>query len=504
MDKRKTGNSLRAKLLMAFLSIALVFTMMPLSIGSVYADADPVVFTIEDTDGTITEFKLSEMKAMTDVNDITIDYNGVKINKGISVSKLLEPYASKETAVVTVTTADAATFSGTVNASGKTVKYLRENGYILAYQINGNSEFDPVTNSGDTGYFHLYGKDSNGSYKRDKWVDKFKLTESSGETPVDPPVVDIADLTITGNIVKAETEFSIKDLKKNIDIQRYTEMDYPSLNKSGTFETSKVSGVRLEDLIKYVGLKEGATITKVSAVPYNSDGTENTKKIQEYTKDDIEKTDIRGNKAMFIWAELEQEAQENGVTEYAKVQRTIIGQFSDTDPNRSRWGRDIKKIIVEGTITEPEPAPAVKDGDTAVVNDSTYTVTSAAAGTAAIAKAKNTKKVTVPDTVAVNGVTLKVTKVNANAFTGKKIRTVTLGANIDTIEKYAFKKSKAKTLVVKTKALTKASVKGSLKGSKVKTVKVKVGSKKENKKYVKKYKKFFTKKNAGKKAKVRR
>jgi hypothetical protein len=34
-------------------------------------------------------------------------------------------------------------------------------------------------------------------------------------------------------------------------------------------------------------------------------------------------------------------------------------------------------------------------------------------------------------------------------------------------------------------------------------VKVKVGKKKVNKKYVKKYKKYFTKKNAGRKVKVK-
>ena len=69
--------------------------------------------------------------------------------------------------------------------------------------------------------------------------------------------------------------------------------------------------------------------------------------------------------------------------------------------------------------------------------------------------------------------------------------------------KNAFKGTKIKTIVVKTKKLKKKSVKGALKGSKVKTVKVQIGSKKVNKKYVKKYKKIFTKKNAGKKAKVK-
>ena len=46
------------------------------------------------------------------------------------------------------------------------------------------------------------------------------------------------------------------------------------------------------------------------------------------------------------------------------------------------------------------------------------------------------------------------------------------------------------------------SKKKTLKGSKIKTIQVKVGKKSVNRKYVKKYKKIFTRKNAGKKAKV--
>ena len=130
------------------------------------------------------------------------------------------------------------------------------------------------------------------------------------------------------------------------------------------------------------------------------------------------------------------------------------GALADHIANKPLWKEGILALEISGTVKEP--TPAVKDGQTAAVSGNTYTVTSAAAGTAALTKAKNTKKVTVPDTVAVNGVTLKVTKVSANAFTGKKIRTVSLGKNIDTIVKYAFKKSKARTLIVKTKALTDA------------------------------------------------
>ena len=134
----------------------------------------------------------------------------------------------------------------------------------------------------------------------------------------------------------------------------------------------------------------------------------------------------------------------------------------------------------------------------------TKAAASGKAGTVTFTKAKNKKKVSVPKTVKLSdGKTYKVTGIAAKAFTGKKIRTVTIGANVQKIAKNAFAKSKAKKLIVKTKLLTKKSVKGSLKKSKVKTIQVKAGTKKENKKLKKAYKKIFTKKNAGRKAKVK-
>ena len=101
--------------------------------------------------------------------------------------------------------------------------------------------------------------------------------------------------------------------------------------------------------------------------------------------------------------------------------------------------------------------------------------------------------------------------INKTTVTAKDIKkasnlgatTVTLGKNVKKIKKNAFKGTKIKTVVVKSKKLKAKTVKGSLKGSKVKTIKVKVGSKKVNKQYVKKYKKIFTKKNAGKKVSVK-
>ena len=146
--------------------------------------------------------------------------------------------------------------------------------------------------------------------------------------------------------------------------------------------------------------------------------------------------------------------------------------------------------------------PVIKVGSTVKVSGSKYLVTSKT--TVALKKAKNVKSFTVPATVKLSdGKTYKVTRIDAKALTAVKIRTVTIGKNIKTMKKYAFKSSKSTKMIVKTKLLKKSTIKGSLKGSKIKTVQVKIGTKKVNRTYVNKYKKIFTKKIAGKKVRVK-
>ena len=147
--------------------------------------------------------------------------------------------------------------------------------------------------------------------------------------------------------------------------------------------------------------------------------------------------------------------------------------------------------------------PLLADGSVHTVGGNKYKIISDSYKTVSFNKAKNAKSITVPPTVNIRGRVYKVTTVDAKAFTAKKIRKVTIGANVNTIKKNAFKGSKATTLTLKTKLLTKAKVKGSLSGSKIKTVKVSIGAAAVNKQYVKTYKKFFTKANAGKKVKVK-
>ena len=172
----------------------------------------------------------------------------------------------------------------------------------------------------------------------------------------------------------------------------------------------------------------------------------------------------------------------------------------DTDPTNSTGGSSDTATSNGEQAASKLPA---KGSTLNVSGGSKVKVLDPEAMTVAFTKAKNTKNVTVPATIKYDGNIYKVVQLNAKAFTGKKIRTVTVGKNIKKIQKNTFKGSPATKLILKSKLLKKSRVKGALKGSKIKTVQVKVGKKSLNKKYVKKYKKFFTKANAGKKVTVK-
>lgn len=213
-------------------------------------------------------------------------------------------------------------------------------------------------------------------------------------------------------------------------------------------------------------------------------------------------------------------ADENGTKELTKADVTIAKK--GTTPKK---GSSTTKNNAAKSNTPAKTGTVLNSGN------SSYTVTSADKKNPTVAlkstKAKGT--LTVPATVTVGGVKYKVTAIAPKAFfKNKKLKKVNVGSNIITIGSKAFSKckklkkvtigpnvttigskcfagsKKLKTLTVKSTKLTKSGVKNSLKKSKVKRVKVKVGSKKLNKQYVKKYKKFFTKKNCGKKVKVKR
>lgn len=110
---------------------------------------------------------------------------------------------------------------------------------------------------------------------------------------------------------------------------------------------------------------------------------------------------------------------------------------------------------------------------------------------------KNNKSITVPKTVKINGYTLSVTAVGSKAFANnKKLKKVTVGANVKTIGSKAFyKDSKLKTIVIDGKNLKKVGSKA-LKGINAKA-KIKVPKSK-----LKAYKKVFKEKGQKKTVKI--
>ena len=113
---------------------------------------------------------------------------------------------------------------------------------------------------------------------------------------------------------------------------------------------------------------------------------------------------------------------------------------------------------------------------------------------------KKAKKITVPDTVKIDGKIYKVTCVSGKTFSGaNKCKTITIGKNVTSIKANAFSGCKnVKTIIFKTTKLTKKTVaKNAFKGITKKTT-IKVPKKK-----VSSYKKIFKSKGLSSKVKVK-
>ena len=256
------------------------------------------------------------------------------------------------------------------------------------------------------------------------------------------------------------------------------------------------------------------------------------------------------------------ESDDLKTAEATDLPRSFIGLESETQKNYGGnrfWSgltymsvatvKDINdaSIVVSGveeaykyTGSAIEPQITVKDGDVTLdalskKGTGEYEVTFAnntKAGTATITiEGKNTYKGTKTITFQIVDLsaalsTKKITASQIKVLGALGAKTVTLGKNVKSIAKNAFKAAPSvKTIVIKSTKLTEKSIKNALKGSKVKTVKVQIKALKStkglsgkklkkaqeynkkakatNKKYVKQYKKIFTKKICGKKVTVK-
>ena len=142
-----------------------------------------------------------------------------------------------------------------------------------------------------------------------------------------------------------------------------------------------------------------------------------------------------------------------------------------------------KKAVTTKKLAYP------KVGTRYTVSGSTYKVTKAGAEVMVYKTSKVARSVTIPATIKAKGITYKVTSIGAKAFnSNKKLKKVTIGANIAKISNNAFYKCRSlKTVIIKSVLLTKKTAnKKAFKGVGKKMV-IKV-PKKVKKAYVKMFK----------------
>lgn len=147
-----------------------------------------------------------------------------------------------------------------------------------------------------------------------------------------------------------------------------------------------------------------------------------------------------------------------------------------------------KKAVTTKKLAYP------KVGTTYLVSGSTYKVTKAGAEVMVYKTSKVARSVTIPATIKAKGITYKVTAIGTKAFNGnKKLKKVTIGANIKKISNNAFFKCKSlKMVTIKSVLLTKKTAnKKAFKGVNKKMV-IKV-PKKMKKAYVKIFKRLKVK-----------
>ena len=142
------------------------------------------------------------------------------------------------------------------------------------------------------------------------------------------------------------------------------------------------------------------------------------------------------------------------------------------------------------------------DGDDAdmtfKVNNNTYRIVSEESGTVAFVSAKDEESVAVPASLTSETDKLTVVSIDADAFRGDNIRTVTICGSLESIDENAFRGSEVTRLVFKSKNLTEETVRGVLADSSVETVCIRTRA--DN---FEKYRSYFDEENSGRKVTVR-
>ena len=144
---------------------------------------------------------------------------------------------------------------------------------------------------------------------------------------------DTADLKIVGDGTAQNGYFSIKSLKNAEGVAKVT-ANVAWQNSSGTTGVNTFEGVYVDNLLKdVIGLDNAPT----TVVFISADGRETTLDLSK-----IEETDLAGTKPMLAW-----QSDEETPGTLGKINlKLVIGQYSEGEVNKSKWGKDIVAIRV--------------------------------------------------------------------------------------------------------------------------------------------------------------
>lgn len=131
----------------------------------------------------------------------------------------------------------------------------------------------------------------------------------------------------------------------------------------------------------------------------------------------------------------------NAEAAYAQLEKNAAREEEDkeaTKPGTDQPGTD--QPSTDQPSTDQPNGSAPKEGETYTVDSYSYQVTSLADKTVAVVKTtKQSKKITVKDTVTIHGVTFQITEIAKNAFKGnKKATSAKIGKNVKMIGENAF------------------------------------------------------------------
>lgn len=360
-----------------------------------------------------------------------------------------------------------------------------------------------------------------------------KVTYQGHETTFDINVLDVAKLVVEPNtdkyylvgdtfvpdfklylVMADDTKTAVSDISKAVctgyDMSKAgtqtVTVSYKGLQASYDIKVVSITGLKV--VPKVTEYKYGKALDKSGNAVYYvlSDGTE----VALPTKD-LASVKYRGYSRYKTGTQTVTVTYKGYKTTYTvtvtKSGSGTTGTGGTTSGGTTTGKQDDTKKPGSGTTTrdpakDPVKTPAAGTVLTASTGSYKVTKADATAGEVAYYGPKNKKvtKITIPQTVTIDGITYKVTSIADKACQNcKKLKTVTIGSNIAKIGKSAFSGCKAiRTVTIKTTKLKAKSI-----GAKAFKGITKKATFKVPKKQKKAYKKIICKKGAHKKAKFK-